>query len=445
VLAAPWVNQLLPSRAGAVLAAARRRDFVIASVVALLILAATIAVLAMWSDTETYDWVPATSGPATSGAWESQTRTLPEVWSDWHSEPVWWWGPAETLAALTFVLTPLSLAALAWLQWPRVHRTGSAWASYRRAVRVVAAGLAPATIATALIVSCFILYEHEMILSDANIDPATLGVWLVGGTVCGVIAWSGRAASGGAPEHADLDVPPRCEGCGYDLTHQPADGRCTECGLKIAVSLTPGRTRPDNRWMRERGLESWLRTTWTIVFSPRRFYGSLKLRTPGTTERGFAVWNYFLIACGACVWGSAMVLFLSALYGPAPDLGGILFAVCGAAVWATLGCWCGHRVIAAAVTSWWLLRNPLPDGRWAAKVIAYESAFLWVFCCFWGVLASSIACFQDWISDLFAPDFRWRLGMPVEFWALLLGTSVLGAVWLWRYRIAYRAIRWSNF
>jgi hypothetical protein len=27
----------------------------------------------------------------------------------------------------------------------------------------------------------------------------------------------------------------------------------------------------------------------------------------------------------------------------------------------------------------------------------------------------------------------------------LVGTLGLGALWLWRYRIAYRAIRWSNF
>ena len=33
---------------------------------------------------------------------------------------------------------------------------------------------------------------------------------------------------------------------------------------------------------------------------------------------------------------------------------------------AGLGCWLGHRVIAAAVYSWWLLRGALPDGRWGA-------------------------------------------------------------------------------
>jgi len=35
--------------------------------------------------------------------------------------------------------------------------------------------------------------------------------------------------------------------------------------------------------------------------------------------------------------------------------------------------------------------------------------------------------------------------MPPEAAVLLGGTLALAAVWLWRYEVAYRQIRWSNF
>jgi hypothetical protein len=70
---------------------------------------------------------------------------------------------------------------------------------------------------------------------------------------------------------------------------------------------------------------------------------------------------------------------------------------------AAVGCWCGHRTIAAGVFTWWAVRKALPDGRWAAKVIAYESAFLWAFCTYWGVLITTFLLFGNWISNSLTP------------------------------------------
>jgi hypothetical protein len=106
------------------------------------------------------------------------------------------------------------------------------------------------------------------------------------------------------------------------------------------------------------------------------------------------------------------------------------------------GCWFGHRGLAALVASYWLVRGELPDFRWASKVLAYESTFLWAFCAFWSAIFTSFSFWNDWISRLLTG--RSRAGL-FEILALFGGTVVLAGVWLWRYRIAYRAIRWSNF
>jgi hypothetical protein len=128
-----------------------------------------------------------------------------------------------------------------------------------------------------------------------------------------------------------------------------------------------------------------------------------------------------------------------------PDLAEVLAYAGVMMFWTPLCCWLGHRTIAAAVITWWLLREYLPDHAWAAKVMAYESAFLWTFCCFWGVLVSSFILWQNWITRLIGLGFERALRAPTEIAVLLLGTAGLGVLWLWRYRIAGRAIRWSNF
>ena len=192
---------------------------------------------------------------------------------------------------------------------------------------------------------------------------------------------------------------------------------------------------------------AWLETAGTVLFAPRRFYDGLQLRSPGSTERGFAGWTYVLIGLGAFSWAAVMFLAMGLIgRGPTYFYVELLFVFAVYAMTAAIGCWLGHRVIAAVVVSWWLARGMLPDGRWAAKVIAYESTFLWVFCAYWGVLGSSFMLLEDWMTQTFGRGPGWLpLGMPVEVAVVLLGTLALGIVWLWRYRVARRAIQWNNF
>ncbi|HRT41439.1 MAG TPA: hypothetical protein P5223_05190 [Phycisphaerae bacterium] len=132
------------------------------------------------------------------------------------------------------------------------------------------------------------------------------------------------------------------------------------------------------------------------------------------------------------------------IYDDWPPVMFFAFLVTGFGLAAAVVCWCGHRTIAAGAFTWWTQREPLPDGRWALKVMAYESAFLWVFCTFWGLLITSFLFFEDWISDALGRQ-AWLGTVPAEVSVIAQGTIGLGAVWLWRYRIAFLTIRWSNF
>ena len=417
VLAAPWWL-LHPRAAGETLVRASRLDFLLAYALHSMLLAVVII------------------GPNLA---ELDADDLPLGMNLWET--------AVCVGVLAVVTESVAVAALAWLHLPRVYRSGAWLPAFGRAFRAVSACFG---LVTVLSLASYCAYLAAAVLqrvpiADIDEDLATMVLVMTG--ICLAVACIGRAVSAAERGGAEVSLPPRCEGCGYDLTHQPADGRCTECGLELSASLTPGERRPGSAWMRARTFATWRATTWSAVIAPRDFYRALRLRTPGADERGFAVGHYVFIALGAFGWLCGMLLLLSALHADSPfyDLEIFAaFAVFGAA--AGLGCWLGHRVIGAAVASWWIWRGALADGRWAAKVIAYESAFLWVFCCWWGVFASSVMLFEDWMTELaglrrsFLP-----LGMPIEAAVFLGGTFALGVVWLWRYGVARRAIQWSNF
>jgi hypothetical protein len=337
------------------------------------------------------------------------------------------------------VVVVLAFACMAWVQLPEVHRAGSLWHSWGRSMSACsgAAGFIVGEIVVAAIL--------VRMLRGAARDVEILDVLLILFGVVAGLRWFGEAARSAAGATSRSPPQPVCEGCGYDLTHKPADGRCPECGFQIAASLTPNGLRTRNRWASERDVLAWASATRQIILTPRLFYGRLRLRGGTAGERSFSRWTYGAIALGALVWLACCALYGTLLHGSPPPL---IVVTCGIGAFALatgVGCWCGHRTIAASVFTWWALRDPLPDGRWAAKVIAYESAFLWVFCVYWGLLLTSFFLFDGWIGRSLTGGRAWYMGFPAEVWVVVLGTCGLGAVWLWRYRIAYRAIRWSNF
>ncbi|HVP12999.1 MAG TPA: hypothetical protein VMV94_17625, partial [Phycisphaerae bacterium] len=280
--------------------------------------------------------------------------------------------------------------------------------------------------------------------------PAMPDVWipiaLVGILVstCLLVVWLCRALGslgGSGPEPV---IPPRCEGCGYDLTHQPESGRCSECGLALASSLTPGLRRPGCSWEARAGVVSLVWTALGALISPRRFYERLKLRTPQGPSRAFARWQYLIMGGCSAAWIYLMVaeemsnrgdwteLFIPLLVGFAVPLVG----------------WGLQRLVSAFVASWWVIHRMVPDMGWGRKVFAYETSFLWVFCLYNGAWLTSFFLYNAWLSWWLKETFdvRPHLGaFDPEEAAVFLGDIALILAWFCRYGVIGRAIRWSNF
>jgi hypothetical protein len=96
--------------------------------------------------------------------------------------------------------------------------------------------------------------------------------------------------------------------------------------------------------------------------------------------------------------------------------------------------------------SWWIVHGTLPDSRWGETVIRYESAFLWIFFLCNGSLITSFFAWGQWLTDM-----QRSIGMsmifflPAEILAVLGLNGSLCCLWLYRYHIAAKAVRWSNF
>ena len=512
-----------PSVAAARLAAVSRPAFAAVFVLSLLCYAGVLIGLVLWSQTVTTVWLPPpTTSPTTATAtdpayWaglitEVRERTVADIWQEWHAHALYgWFGPAEITLALVVVLGPLLVLLLAWLNLPLIHGTGSVWGSFRRSVRAAMTILWPLAVLTFVSGYVAITAAHSDFRTGRSFalhplnDPDFLLFLCRSISACCLILWLRRAAVGVAPAGPEAPPAPRCEGCGYNLTHRPEDGRCPECGLPVEASLDESRSRPGSLWSRTRSVTSWPETACQVLFRPTRFYRTLKMRTPIIAEARFAGWNYVLLYCSALLWVSTVSVFdvnirhdpvwlritllidlamMGALATLRLALGrprgwalAALASLCWAAAqvacltlamsWRLAGgcrevlldlapagvtvlvavaaCWLGHRVLAAVTFSVWLLQRELPDFRWAAKVIVYETAFLWVFGVFWGVLVTSFYFAGPWISSLLGRQAWPVFGPPVEVYVVMLGTIGLAAVWFLRYRIAYRAIRWSNF
>jgi hypothetical protein len=437
VLLAPGVCLVRPRRAAAWIAAASRSAFLLVALLGLLVYAGLLIFLMLWE--ETFD-----------------RGSFTNAWTAWHATAVdGWFGPAELTLTLVLLLGPLLVLVLAWLSLPVVHRSGSVWRAYARAVRATGLIVLPITVATAACGTIFVILEHQ---DSLGLRRMTRGLYLepglglfvcIGVSLWLLLWWLQGAVAGAAVDEGPPALPPLCEGCGYDLTHQPAEGRCPECGRAIAASLVAEGSRPGSPWARRKTTAAWLATSYEVLVRPRAFYRCLRLRTPPVAERGFATRHYVRLGLGGALWGSLMVAFVPEGGGTmsAGELLELALVLCGLVAWGVLGCWIGHRTIGALVTSWWLARRALPDTAWVAKVMLYETAFLWVFCGFWGVLIGSYVVVGPWLSLLAGatgrPFFVWNI--PIEVWAIMGGTLALAGLWLWRYSVAYQSVRWSNF
>ncbi len=435
-LAAPW-HFVHPDRAARDMVSGSRGAFCVSFGLGVMLLAVVIIGLVMWDDSvRSHGFYPGGDDAAQPG--------FAEVWRKWHERN--WFGPAEAMLVCVWFLTPLAGAAAAWLLLPNVHQAGSGWRSYRRAYRAVGSGIGVLNM-LAVLIGFPIAAMSNWVDVGGNLGPESVIPFVVfcAACGCGLMYWLHRATLAvRGPETAVLDLPPRCEGCGYDLTHQPTEGRCTECGLSLVESLTPIR-RSGSRWQHEQHPHSWASTTISILLAPSGFYRRLQVRAAPEAADQFARRQYLAIGLYAASAG-ALAFFVAAVRSSERLPGFVCFFPCLFLFLVPLICWLVHRFVGAAAASWFIVRDALPDARWARVVMGYETAYLWTFCLYSGALILSCTCFDDWMSQIAKRIGLYSIGfMPIEFDVLFFGNIVIGLLWFWRYRIALLNIRWSNF
>lgn len=439
------------------------------------------------------------SGIGTSASIEQVVYTFSEVWNRWRRAGLF--NPAYLIFGLSTMLMSLVITLLAWLYFPFIHCMDRIGRSAARSFRAATAAVGLLVLTSLPIWAFFIALNRGpdpwgppvgfwravplmvTIAAAALVSPGILealrgqrrnarlvlyGIW---GVVLGAVylLWPallvmgneelylvsvealfamilfliGRAMRSARPDsHLLLGLPPTCEGCGYDLTLQPADACCPECGRTIGRSLDPYQVRQGAAWENESSRANWGGTFLSAMRTPRSFYSGLRLRTGYREATSFASWNYALLGFGGGAW-----FFVFSLWeGPLMNIEERALLAVGTGLGTILVCWLGQRLVGAAVATVWTLRRHVPDGRWTAKIIEYESVYLWVFCVYWAMLMIGFMIDDSWIRDIFGSWIRMGpLALPSEAAVVLSGTGLLAIGWLWRYAIALRATRWNNF
>ncbi|RMF71696.1 MAG: hypothetical protein D6744_17590 [Planctomycetota bacterium] len=415
------------------------------------LLAAVVVVLAMWNEA-IGQFSPANT-PEYSRVFAAFLLAY-RFWFVWHADR--WIGPAEWIAAVVFAVMIGGALLLVGISLVRVHRGGSLARSLSTTFAAVLSTGGAFTLAAVFVGVALLIANNWYVIggyAQSLVEPIG-ALFSVPLGVLAVLANLRRAVAGVADLMPAPELSPRCEDCGYDLTHRPANDRCPECGLSVSVSLTPELRRPGCGWQNRLATSGWVRRMFAwiidvpaIVFQPTEFYRGLRVRGGEGLTSAFALRVHVAMS----LLGLAVSFLLAALVswrygGVALDACIIVAAIGG--LWAPLALWALHRTVAALTTAWWIIGKRLTDFRTAAQVQDYEAAFLFVPGVFYAGLTTSFVLYGNWISRLGLPaigPFGNPWGVPYELITVMGALFVFVIWWFVRYERILRAVRWSNF
>ncbi len=357
---------------------------------------------------------------------------------------------------MAFVGWSVCFALVAWIELPRIHVSGRVLPSLERTFRVVVSTAARAFVLV-VVVPIGLGVMTEIILSLTPTPPGIYdseSTWMW--SCAGALVWF--AILPGTMRAAQLrpwtiGVEPRCEGCGYDLRFLCHETCCPECGTPITSSLASEQARPGTTWDSRGGAINWFLITVMLLFRPGRLYRTIKLQEPDGASSKFSRWQAPVLGCalsaamGILAWYQVRIgegTFDVPGSSPGERASAAIVLFVGVATTIAFWSWVYHRVLGAGVATYWMMRSSLRDSRWAAKVIDYESAFLW-----WVWIGNiCIAEAVSWSPGRFTSLFgrpAYDLSIPPEVLYAGLAMTLTTLIWGVRYRWARIAVRWSNF
>lgn len=373
-----------------------------------------------------------------------RTRPILVIWNSWLRE-----GAVVFSARALSYVAPVLIGALglSFLALPFAHRHGRPLRSFAVAMRAVASQWLTAF-------GCAVVIAVSLVVASRWLRSTDL-LGFVGVVMIPLLAWRViRRIESAARRVRELtpgsDWTPLCENCGYDLTAPPSDGRCPECGARVA-EMAPARA--GTLWQRpRRDATAWVATTLTVLFAPRAFYRALRVRDDGVAAEAFA--NFTFLWIGILAASFALLAFGAFRLGAVP-LDDVTMMAGLAVAGYPLAMWFGLRLGGAVVMTFFFSARPAPDERWAAAVIDYESAYLWVYSIWWAANLVLGFTYGDYVGHSAAFALGWSKLEVDRAFAGIFGASgieavnisgpiVLALVWLRRYTLAWRSLRWAN-
>ncbi len=464
VLLIPWGGVLRPQRAAESALLASAAAFWSTWLIHAGLFAVALVFLTLWNATTERVWhytpsvppPPSATAPASAVSppsfvpptWESELRmrSLADVWAEWHSASLI--SPAE----LMLLLVPLGLLCanvlFALLSIVQTHRHGSLAASLRRNFRVATASLGLAL--------CLVFGTGLLIVVASHLDAIgafgrlaeaaqMLTVLSVAAGAALLLAHLGRAIRA-ARDPSEPPLPLRCVTCGYELTMREAHELCPECATPVKRSTAP-QSRPGLKWDNPaRRFPSgirFVRMTWSVL-AQRDFYRRLRMRNGNELAERFARNTWWIMFCVGwvsmqiVVAGNEFIRFHGLIEG--------LLVPTIACSMVTIVCLLAHRGMGTLAGLYWTLAGYVPDTRWAAKVVAYEAAFMWLPCLWGGLFLCAMLKDEDFVHRLIGSRMTQAMfGVPPEPVLLIAGWVALQLLWVWRLLRIGRQIRWSNF
>lgn len=418
----------------------------------------TITFLQLINDTRTWR-VETVADPDAPNGWGLRSviehRTLGEVMAAWREESFLRSFPARCLGSMLQFHLGLLLVAL--MQLPFCYRSDGVLAVFSAWLKVGGRWLIHWMLPILLLFLAFARPVKGWLGENLSLFDEILISWgLPLAAIFSILAllYEAWGISRLVYEYYPTPIlPPICEICGYDLTHWPEGGRCSECGWELPTGA-PAQAdaegfSPDGE-MQAQSRPSGALSAAIVDYchqcmAPAAYYREMPLDAPEGRLARAATLHLVLIALLAPIFffvGFALRGEIRLHHLDADDVAAC-FAI---GISSASAGWVTHRAVMLLTFTWWIWQKSFPDFDRARRLYLLEFSYLWLFCAYSGLIFATFFLFGfNWMSDSLGQKLlRLAPGHVIEPWVLLGGNGVLILVWLFRLSRAAGVLRFRN-